>query len=508
MKKSLLILAIALSFSSIKAQNNSNASKLMEQGKASLEKNEYKKARNYFSNAYTGFSAQGDYKQAILCGVEVTSLMLRDRELKEGFAFCRDMDVLIWTGEQKLKKSLYDLRFLVTKERLEMFTALKNVPKAKEQLAKLEEAGNLARNDSLNNVLLYAKANFYFTFGPAEKGISSFNRLIEQYKKEGNLEKVAECYKSIINLAGKANNATAACKAYEKYIVWSDSVKALAASKELKDLKIKYDTVEKTLEEKDSELSARQYKIIALCALVLILIAVLVVLGIILLRYMRVNSKLKKGINIANEHSQLKSKFIENISAQMEPTLDALASSADDNPEQMQANVNALRKFCGDIQELSSLENTLTEPYEVKEVNANSLCEKVMDDIKENVQPDVATAVNAPKLQIKTNPEQLERILNHLLTNAAYFTESGKISLDFKKRGAHIHQFIVTDTGTGIPAEMQENIFKPFTEVKNLTEGDGLGLPICSLIATKMNGSLTLDTTYTKGCRFILELHG
>lgn len=57
-----------------------------------------------------------------------------------------------------------------------------------------------------------------------------------------------------------------------------------------------------------------------------------------------------------------------------------------------------------------------------------------------------------------------------------------------------------------IPAEQQETIFKPFTEVKDLTLGDyQLGLPICSLIATKMNGSLTLDNSYTKGSWFILE---
>lgn len=69
---------------------------------------------------------------------------------------------------------------------------------------------------------------------------------------------------------------------------------------------------------------------------------------------------------------------------------------------------------------------------------------------------------------------------------------------DFKKRGAHTHQFIISDTGCGIPEEQRENIFKPFTEVKDLTQGDGLGLPICSLIATKMNGSLTLDSSYNK----------
>lgn len=102
----------------------------------------------------------------------------------------------------------------------------------------------------------------------------------------------------------------------------------------------------------------------------------------------------------------------------------------------------------------------------------------------------------------------MEHILLHLLQNAAEYTPAGgKIWLDFKKRGAHTHQFIVSDTGCGIAEEKRANIFKPFAEVKDLTKGDGLGLPICALIATRMNGSLTLDESYTKGARFILELH-
>lgn len=102
----------------------------------------------------------------------------------------------------------------------------------------------------------------------------------------------------------------------------------------------------------------------------------------------------------------------------------------------------------------------------------------------------------------------MEQLLLHLLKNAAYHTpEGGKIWLDFKKRGAHTHQFVVTDTGCGIPEEQRANLFKPFSEIKDLTKGDGLGLPICALMAIRMNGSLTLDTNYTKGARFILELH-
>ena len=67
-------------------------------------------------------------------------------------------------------------------------------------------------------------------------------------------------------------------------------------------------------------------------------------------------------------------------------------------------------------------------------------------------------------------------------------------------------QFLVTDTGCGIPEEKQESVFKPFSEIKDLTTGDGLGLPICSLMAEKMNGTLSIDREFKHGTRFILEI--
>ena len=303
-------------------------------------------------------------------------------------------------------------------------------------------------------------------------------------------------------------------RTYESFIVWTDSVKVLTAQDELNVLKRKYDESQLTIQEKDDSLSAKQYIIIGLCVLAVILVAGLAILAVILVRFIANNRKLKKSVKIANEHNELKTKFIQNISSQMEPTLNTLATSAEELSQkapqeaaQMQGQVAALKKFSDDIQELSSLENSLTEFYELSEINVGTFCENVMDKVKEYIKQDVTSSVNAPKLQVKTNEEQLERILLYLLKNAAFYTDQGRISLEFKKRGAHTHQFIVTDTGTGIPAEQQENLFKPFTEVKDLTTGDGLGLPICSLIAAKMNGSLTLDTNYTKGTRFVLELH-
>ena len=247
-------------------------------------------------------------------------------------------------------------------------------------------------------------------------------------------------------------------------------------------------------------MAARQYTIIGLCVLALILAAALVLGAVVLLRFVMQTRKQKKVIETVNEHNALKTQFIRNISAQMKPTLDTLDAK--------QPGVQALLAFSDHIEELSALEDTLTEPYEMEETNVFTFCEGVMDEVRGKVRDNVLLNVNAPKLTVKINKEHVARILLHLLQNAAEHTPAeGKIWLDFKKRGAHTHQFIVTDTGSGIPEEQRASLFKPFSELKDLTQGDGLGLPICSLEATKMNGSLSLDTDYVKGARFVLELH-
>ena len=515
MKTSIVTFLITFCFylSAYAQASQDKAAELKEQALSSLKQKDYIKARYLFKKAYEAFAARENYPQAIECGIQANALYVRENFYKEGFELCRDMEQFIWTGEQKQKKVFYDLRFPISKERLQMYIALKNPAQAKNQLDKLEEMAKLAKNDSLMEVLLYTKANYYYTFNQNTQGDACFRKLINQYKEKKDYDKVSDCYKTLIGIARKANNASLMERTYESYIVWTDSVKALTAQDELNVLKRKYDESLLTIQDKDSTLSAKQYIIIGLCTLVAILIAALIVLAILLLRFIAGNRKLKKSVIIANEHNDLKTKFIQNISSQMEPTLNtlgasakALSAKAPQQAEQMQAQVAALKQFSDDIQELSLSENSLTEPYEMGEVNAGTFCENVMEKAKEFMKPDVTPSVNAPKLQVKTNKEQLERILLYLLKNAAFYTEQGRISLDFKKRGAHTHQFIITDTGTGISAEQQENLFKPFTQVKDLTTGDGLGLPICSLIATKMNGSLTLDTSYTKGCRFILEL--
>lgn len=440
------------------AQNR--AADLMKQAQESLDSQSYIKARYLFLQAYNAFASEGNYEQAIACNVKACALYHRENYYKEAFELLGRADQTVSDGEKKAGKQLPALRYPIIKERMRMYLNIGKTGNAKTQLDLLEESAKKAASDSLSTDLLYTKAAYFYTLRQNDQGDATIRQLISE----------------------------------------SSRIQAAEAQNKYDSLKQQYDTSLQTIDDKDSSLSAKQYLIAGLCILSVILAAALVGAVVILLRFILLTRKQKKAIDIANEHNALKAQFIQNISAQMEPTLATL--------DDRQPGVQALRTFAQHIQELSDLEQSLSEPYETQEKNVCTFCEGVMDKIRQTNHKNLNLTVNAPKLGVKICPEQLERILLHLLENAAAHTpEDGKITLDFKKRGAHTHQFIVTDTGCGIPEEQRGNLFKPFSEIKDLTQGDGLGLPICALIAIRMNGSLTLDESYTKGARFVLELH-
>ena len=131
-----------------------------------------------------------------------------------------------------------------------------------------------------------------------------------------------------------------------------------------------------------------------------------------------------------------------------------------------------------------------------------------MNQVRGKERKDVVLNIDAPKMTATLNKEYVSHILLHLLNNAVYYTpEGGHIHLDFKKRSVHKCQFLVSNTGSVIPEEKRDDVFKPFLEVRNLIEGDGLGLPICQQMAIKMNGDLSIDPEFAKGTRFVLSIN-
>lgn len=84
----------------------------------------------------------------------------------------------------------------------------------------------------------------------------------------------------------------------------------------------------------------------------------------------------------------------------------------------------------------------------------------------------------------------------------ASIQKKGSIMLAFEVNDTQVI-FSVTDTGTGIDPENAERIFDRFEKLDQFKQGTGLGLNICRSIADLLHGEETLDTTYTKGARFL-----
>ena len=437
-------------------------------------------------------------KQSVDCAAKATALYYKDNCYQEAFDFLRRVDQTISAKTQGAIASA-PLHYYVSKERYQMYMRMSRSASAAEHLKAMENYANTGSDEDVKNDLLYTKAIYYYTLGQNAKGNAVFKEMADKLTASKEYDKVEEVYKTLIANGRKSGSANMVAQSYSNYLAWKDSTNALKRADEIGALKKQIADNEAIIADKDSSLTTRQAIIIGLGILAAALAAALVVGAVILMRFILLTRKQKKLIKISDENNALKAKFISNISAQLDPTLQKL--------DKKQPEVQALLDFSSHIQTLSELENS-DAPIEFEDVQLPAFCEGLMDQIRDKVKADVTLKVNAPNMSAKINKEYVSHILLHLLNNAAIYTpEGGNIWLDYKKRGAHAHQFLVSDTGCGIPEEKREDVFKPFLEIRDLTTGDGLGLPICRQMALKMNGDLDIDPEFHKGARFMRDLH-
>ena len=473
-------------------------SALQQRAEADNEKGDIASARFHFIRAFEDYAGKGQIRQGVECGTKATALYYKENYYKEAFDLLQRIEQAIQSKEQDGSKKAA-LKYLTVKERLEMYIRMRRSANALDQINAMETLANATGDESVKNDLLYNKAIYYYTFGQNAQGNAVFKEMADKLTASKEYDKVDQVYQTLIANGRKAGNANLVAQSYSSYLAWKDSANALKHADEIGALKKQIADNEAAISEKDSSLTSRQLIIIGLCILAAALAAALAVGAVVLLRFIALTRKQKKTIRQANENNALKAKFISNISAQLDPTLQKLDSQA---PE-----VKALLDFSKHIQTLSELENTDGE-VELEDTQVQQFCESLADKVRDKVKSGVTLTVNAPSMSAKINQEYVSHILLHLLSNAAEYTpEGGKIWLDYKKRGAHVHQFLVSDTGQGIPEEKREEIFKPFREIRDLTTGDGLGLPICKQMAINMNGDLDIDPEFTKGTRFVLNLH-
>lgn len=82
--------------------------------------------------------------------------------------------------------------------------------------------------------------------------------------------------------------------------------------------------------------------------------------------------------------------------------------------------------------------------------------------------------------------------------------------LSLANRQIILFKFEVEDTGSGVPEELQQEIFKPFVQgdagLSKKHGGTGLGLAICAQLASLMGGTIVLKSTVGIGSTFTLSL--
>ena len=456
-------------------------------------------ARSLYIQAFNDYVNKGQVHQGVECAVKATALYYKENFYKEAFDLLRRADQTVSASKLPVSERAA-AHYLCTKERFQMYMKLRKSESVKEQLNTMESQANQTTDEAVKNDLLYNKAIYYYTFGMNAQGNAVFKEMANKLTSSKEYDKVDEVYQTLIANGRRSNNANMVAQSYSNYLAWKDSTSAIKHADEIAALKKQIADNEAAISERDSSLTTRWMIIVGLGILAAALAAALIVGAIVLMRFIFLTRKQKKVIKLANESNALKAKFISNISAQLEPTFKKLDSR--------QPEVKALLDFSHHIQTLSELENTPDDAIQFEDTPVQPFCEKLMDGIRDKVKSNVNLSVNAQKMSAPLYKEYVSHILQHLLENAAEFTpEGGNIHLEFKKRGPHSYQFLVSDTGCGIPEERREDVFKPFLEIHDLTDGDGLGLPICKQMALKMNGDLEIDPQFTKGTRFILDLH-
>jgi C4-dicarboxylate-specific signal transduction histidine kinase len=146
------------------------------------------------------------------------------------------------------------------------------------------------------------------------------------------------------------------------------------------------------------------------------------------------------------------------------------------------------------------------EPVDVDEVIERSLL--LMQEQLRLRGIEVELDLCTEELVVLGNAIQLEQVFINLLTNARDALESsrGKTVRIKTSRDENLISIRFSDTGPGIPRDLEQRIFDPFFTTKEVGTGTGLGLSITYSIVTDHGGQVFVDPARRRGASFVIEL--
>ena len=327
----------------------------------------------------------------------------------------------------------------------------------------------------------------------------------------------------------------------EHIVQMLDSVKAYQHRSDAEELAVIYET-----EQKEQEIAAQRASLNSqrMQAIVVVVLLLLIFLGVLFEFYRklrRAHTLLEISYNnlvIANERaeesSKMKTNFIRQISHEIRTPLNILSGftqiiTMPDMKLDEATRTDINQKIVENTDRITGLVNKM---LELSDASSQAVIDRTDNVLAVQIAAqatDASEVANAKHLKfdlqvgdaegavtITTNEQAATRALTMLLDNARKFTrpaeaknekqtEQQQVTLTLKKTESTI-EFIVEDTGVGVPLSEAEHIFDEFVQLDEYYEGTGIGLTVARSLARRLGGDVVLDTTYTSGARFIMTL--
>lgn len=126
--------------------------------------------------------------------------------------------------------------------------------------------------------------------------------------------------------------------------------------------------------------------------------------------------------------------------------------------------------------------------------------------VENNADIDLVFEAPAAPLMLYTDNKKLAQILRNYISNALKFTPQGMIRISGRLENEHEVRLSVSDTGIGIPADVQPSLFEDFVQVDSPLQkklrGTGLGLSLCKRFAELLGGRVGLHSVPGEGSEF------